>query len=107
MYKNHLLLLIGIICNQYATTRTNDNQKILGRNSESGNCNSCNQSLIEMRIYSAELEKRIKGLMDELARWMKLYEASVIEKATSSERHTKELIELKAKYCTLVHRFEK
>ncbi len=106
MYKKHLLLLASIIFNQDATTKSNENQKIIGRNSETG-CNSCNQSLLEMRIYSAELEKRIKGLMDELARWMKLYEASVIEKATSSERHTKELIELKAKYCTLVHRFEK
>lgn len=71
------------------------------------NCNSCNQNLIEMRVYAADLEKRIKNLMDELARWMKLYEASVIEKANSSERHAKDLIDLNGKFCNLVHRLEK
>lgn len=71
------------------------------------NCNSCNQNLIETRIYAAELEKRIKSLMDELARWMKLYEASVVEKANSSERHAKDLIDLNGKFCNLVHRLEK
>jgi hypothetical protein len=84
-----------------------DNNVSIGSNKTDSNCNSCNQSLIEMRIYAADLEKRIKSLMDELARWMKLYESSVVEKASSSERHAKDLIDLNTKFCNLVHRLEK
>lgn len=64
-------------------------------------CPSCINSLQEARSYVEQLEKRIKVLHDDIARWMKLYAEEVSSKMSFLEKHMTNLIDLTAKYINL------
>jgi hypothetical protein len=77
-------------------------QPILNYNeSQTKTCPSCINSLQEARSYIEQLEKRIKVLHDDIARWMKLYAEEISSKTTFLERHMTNLIDLTAKYINL------
>lgn len=64
-------------------------------------CHSCLGSIQEARVYIEQLEKRIKSLHDDVARWMKMYTDEISNKISYTERHLINLAELTAKFIAL------
>lgn len=96
------ILIIGNCINS-----TMQSIKSLDSSKAESQCNSCQKNLSETRLYAAELEKRIKNLMDELAKWMKLYADSISDRAACSERHIKDLLKYAADYTAMVNKYAK